>query len=157
MGCSHAGGSTGHTCRTTSTTTQISNQSWSAPTAHMCYPEQHVANFLQRLLFEFLRQGPLLLLVLIPHRTGVVALVSPILQGGHSLAIYCIYCIFLLLLLFLAASRFQELSEGDAKMGISPRILEIHMLQRDTWVLSHVGVFPPDSSQQSRVKPPCSF
>lgn len=53
-------------------TTQISNQSWSAPTAHMCYPEQHVANFLQRLLFEFLRQGPLLLLLLlIPQGTGV--------------------------------------------------------------------------------------
>lgn len=49
--------------------------------------------------------------------------------------------------------RFQELSEGDAKMGRNPRIPEIHMLQSDTSVLSHVGVFPPDPSQQSRVKP----
>lgn len=48
-------------------TTRISSQSWSAPAAHMCNPAQHVANSLQRLSFEFFRQGPLLLVLKSPR------------------------------------------------------------------------------------------
>lgn len=84
-----------------------------------CATQSSTWQTVQSFLFVFLRQGPLL--VLIPHGTGVAAPVPPILQGGQNLALYCIF-----LLLFLTISRFQELSEGDAKMG------EIQELQKFT-------------------------
>lgn len=115
-----------------------------------------MANFLQRFFVEFFKQGPLLLLLLVlvpPQDRRGLALVPPILQGGQNLAVECIFP----LLLFLTVSRVQELSEGDAKMGRNPRIPEIHVLQRDMWVLGHVGAFPANPRQRSRVKSSCSF